>query len=175
MEINDYILAQNNFNLYKKIEEMLKKGRNKEIIFLCVGNPKIWFDSFGPIIGSILKHLNIEKFIYGNTLSYINAENIESYIKMIYGFHTNPFIIVFDNALSNVSEPTLKIKEGEVKCASLSKNAVYVGDYNITYCLNKNHLKDNKNYFKMIKEIKNMVRILYYAIKDENLKNAKLM
>lgn len=175
MDINNINIAQNNYNLYKSLEKMIKKAGKREIIFLCVGNPKIWFDSFGPIVGSVLKHLKIEKFIYGNTLSYINAKNIEHYVKMIYGFHTNPFIIVFDNAISNDLEPTLKIREGEIKCASFSKNPVYVGDYNITYCLNKNHLKNNNIYFSMIKDLKNLIRMIYFVLNSEKLKNAKLM
>jgi len=65
MDINNINIAQNNYNLYKSLEKMIKKAGKREIIFLCVGNPKIWFDSFGPIVGSVLKHLKIEKLFMG--------------------------------------------------------------------------------------------------------------
>ena len=153
-----------NYNLYNSLSHLSKIKKEKEIVFLCVGNPKIWFDSFGPIIGSVLKNLNIKKYIYGNTRYPIVASNLKMFVDMIYRFHVNPYIIVFDNAISNCLVPTLKIKEGPVNCAVLSDESIEVGDLSIIYCFNKENIKNCNNYYEMFKEMKKLLRFLLLVL-----------
>ena len=129
-------------------------SKNREVVFLCVGNSKIWFDSFGPMIGSLLMYLNIDKFIYGNLKKNIKGDNIEEYIDMIYRFHHNPYIVVFDSAISNREEVYLKIREGSTRCASFSSSPVDVGDLSVLLCFSKNNIKNLSNYKLLLKNVK---------------------
>ena len=69
---------------------MLEKAKENEdkrsIVFLCVGNAKVWFDCFGPYVGSLLQKLEIDYYVYGNVRSNILTNNIEEYVNMIYRF-----------------------------------------------------------------------------------------
>lgn len=162
---DNFIEVNNNFLMFNKLYNLNKVKKDKQIIFLCVGNSKIWFDSFGPIVGSVLKLMDFGFYIYGNTKTNINAKNINEYIEMIYNFHKNPYIIVFDNSLSMVEEPMLKIKEGPTIC-SVFNNSVSVGDLSVTYCLSKKHIKNHIYFNEMLKSIKKIIRMLIYILKN---------
>jgi len=153
-----------NLEIYEKLMCLKEIDKKRQIVFLCVGNFKIWFDSFGPIFGSLLKLLDFKYYIYGNIKSNITAKNINEYIDIIYKFHNNPYVIVIDNAVSNEEKPTLKIYEGETQCACLDNNGVLVGDLGIIYCLNKKNIKKPQLYYEMIKEIKTVVRWLQFIL-----------
>ena len=66
-----YILS--NINSLRNFENFIKINKNN-IVFLCVGNGDVWYDSFGPLLGDQLKnHYNIKTFIYGDMNNYINT------------------------------------------------------------------------------------------------------
>lgn len=165
MDIDVYLKVDECFRRFEMIERLKTVSKDREVIFLCVGNSKIWFDSFGPLIGSLLQMIDIEKYVYGNIKSSIVSSNLEEYIDMIYKFHVKPYIVVIDNAISNVSKPCLKIKEGSVKCACLSR-AIEVGDMSIIYSLNPNHIKDSSNYKDMLSSVKNLARMIKFVFEN---------
>ena len=163
MNKNYLTLVYDNFNKYQTLKKIKNECGKRTIIFLCVGNSKIWYDSFGPVIGSLLKMLNCGYYVYGNTQSNITAKNIKDYIEMIYKFHENPYIIVFDNAISNESNPTLKIIKGQTTCAAMSDDNIKVGNLSIIYCFNNKHLKEKNNYYEMLNEIKKVLRLIKFS------------
>lgn len=167
MKAELYLKVNESYKRLEMLEKLKKIAKNREVVFLCVGNPKIWFDSFGPLMGSLLKFLDVEKFIYGNIKAPILSFNIEEYISMIYRFHVKPYIVVIDNAISNVSKSCIKIKEGSTKCASLS-NPVSVGDMSILCCLNKNEIKDSLNYKNILFQIKDVGRMIKFVFENNN-------
>ena len=153
-----------NYKIYENVKDLKEISKKTTLIFLCVGNSKIWYDSFGPIFGSLLKLLNFNYYIYGNLKSNINANNIEDYIDMIYKFHEKPFIIVIDNAISNEEIPKIKIINGSINCAVFSKKNILVGDMGILYCLNKKHLQNLNNYNLMLKDIARMILFVFNKV-----------
>lgn len=165
MNNNLYLTVYENYLIFDKIFKLSKISKEKQLIFLCVGNSKIWFDSFGPIVGSILKLFDLGYYIYGNTKSNITSNNLNSYIEMIYRFHNNPYIVVFDNAISKTQKPMLKIKEEPIYCSVL-KNSVLVGDMSVTYCVNSEDIKHCENYEYMLISIKKIVRMIYFVLKS---------
>ena len=143
-----------NIELAKKIEQIKSLSFSREIVFLCVGNSKIWYDSFGPMIGSLFQHLGLHDFVYGNMRSNINKDNLQEYRDIIYRYHNNPYVIVVDNALSVADEFSIKIVDGETKCAAMSDNQFCVGDLSILCLTPKNKIKNSCYYFQMISQIK---------------------
>lgn len=107
--------------------------KNKEkIVFMCVGNSKVWYDSFGPIVGSLLTNTyKIKSYVYGNCEKNITRTNLLSYINFIKTKHFNKKIIVIDSAIND--SPDIKIvvfRKGGVVCAYYENN-VGIGDMGI--------------------------------------------
>lgn len=167
MDMINLLIAQNNYNIYRSCESIIENSKGREIVFLCVGNPKIWFDSFGPMMGSLLKQLNLEKFIYGNVDAPIASNNLESYIELIYKFHINPYIVVIDSSLSKSEESIVKIKDGNITCGALGNNPISVGDMYITYTINLSQAKSPSNYKQMLKSIKQVARMIYFVFSED--------
>lgn len=166
MNIENLLTLQNNYNYFINCDKLYKISQEREVVFLCVGNPKLWYDSFGPMFGCLLRYLELDKFIYGNVNAPITAKNLEHYVESIYKFHTKPYIVVIDTALSKASEMTVKMNEGSIKCAILSDNPVDVGDMYISFCINNEAIKDPNNYYKMLSYIKQVARMLVYTFKN---------
>lgn len=165
MDLNKWLIANENLKLFKLLEEA-SKIEDREVIFLCVGNSKIWYDSFGPVMGSLLMNFELEKYIYGNTRMDIKASNLQEYIDMINKFHINPFIIVFDSALSKENRG-LVLRRGATTCGALSDSKVSVGDLSITYNLTSDMIKDVSNYKGMLEEIKRVARFILFTFKEQ--------
>ena len=156
--MNKELLVFENYFHIKNFEFLSKKCKEMNVVFLCLGNPKIWYDSYGPIMGSLLKLTDLECFIYGNIKSPITAKNIKEYVKNIYSFHNNPYIVVFDTEFSNDIRSSIRFKKGPIKCACFSDESILIGDYCITYIVNSKIVKDYKNFEIMLSVIKNMFR-----------------
>jgi len=157
MEIKNYLDVYKNYENYKAVEYICQKSKEREVVFLCVGNSKIWFDSFGPMVGSLLKIIGVNNFVYGNVYSNVIPTNIAYYIENIYKFHLNPYIVVIDSCISKNIDDCLIFKEDSLTCSSLNKNSINVGDFFITYTFNKEFVNDLKNYKKMLKKVKELI------------------
>ena len=143
-----------NIKLIKNIEELKSTSTKREVVFLCVGNSKVWFDSFGPMIGSFLQYIGVNNYIYGTIRSNINKDNINQYIDSIYKFHANPYIVVVDNLISTGNKFTIKIKTEGLTCSCFNENSVYVGDLSVLCSTPANFIKSNKYYKNMLYEVK---------------------
>lgn len=162
MDLKSWLTAYENYNIFKAFDEARKTDR--EVIFLCVGNGKIWFDSFGPMMGSLLKRCQLKKFIYGNLQYSIKGSNIKEFIEMIAKFHINPFIIVFDSCLSKSCG--LTIKKGPLLCSFLSEG-VEVGDLSVSFNMTKEFINDPRNFKKLLSEVKRVARYIVYCFKEK--------
>ena len=108
-----------------------RKNKNN-IVFLCVGNSHVWYDSFGPIVGSLLQNkYNIQSFVYGNCENNITRSNLFDYIEFVKRKHFNKKIIVLDSAISDdFSLESVVFRKGEVVCAYYNNN-VGAGHYGV--------------------------------------------
>ena len=152
---------------YKKIEKLREISKSHEIVFLCVGNPKIWYDSFGPLFGNLLKYLEINKFVYGDVKAPITSQNIDYYIECIRKFHVKPYIVVIDSALSVDCSGITKINDGGLNIACLSDNSQCVGDMGISYTINKKDINKHELLIEMLKEIKKLARLIKYVFSSD--------
>lgn len=119
-----------NINVYKyytQLYKLLKKYQNKEIVFFCVGNYKIWYDSFSSELSSELKKLNLKVFIYGGQDFPILPDTLSCCMQWIENKHPNACVVVVDNLLtidaSNCGD--LIISERKTNMAGLTKNLAF--------------------------------------------------
>ncbi len=169
IETKKWLSVQENVGILRTLDEAFKEAGNREIVFLCVGNSKIWYDSFGPMFGSVMMMLDVKKYIYGNTRYNIVASNLKEYIDLIYKFHISPYIVVVDSALSFEHEG-LVVKKGKTTCAALSKNPIAVGDLSIIFSLYKSSLDNYEKREDMTSALKKIARFVLFALETKNAK-----
>ncbi len=131
---------------YKQLSDILQNYKNKEIVFFCAGNYKIWFDCFAPLVGELLRLIpNNNCFVYGGTKFPITAENITEYMDFINAKHPNACIIVIDNCITLDASESGKviINPRTTKVAGLTNNRMF-GDISI---LLKTYTKQDSYYF----------------------------
>lgn len=151
-------------NITKAINQIIN-NKNREIVFLCIGTEKVIGDSFGPVVGQMLK--TKIKNVYGDLGETVNAMNLNEKISQIYSKFNNPYIIVLDSALGNKEMINkVVIGNGGVKPGSaLEKNIDTVGDMYINAIVGKNG-NSNFNELKKFKtnDIINLSKNVYKAI-----------
>ena len=90
----------NTFKYYYQFEKLLNIYQNKELVFFCAGNYKVWYDCFASEVANVLKELKIKCFIYGGNQFSILPENLSDYIHFVQNKHPNACVIVVDNLLT---------------------------------------------------------------------------
>ena len=167
MSFDNCVYANFNFEFNKVIKRVNEK-RYSDLIFICIGTNKIVGDSFGPIIGEILKRNVKDRKIkvIGDLTNNINSKNIKN-------------IISIDSALSNSIEPgnVFIIKKGLVPGSALNKKATAIGNIAIKGIVAKDEKSLIKNYYNLknadykliLKFSKNISKIILQSIKFLNL------
>ena len=143
-------------NVYKKINELKSfenflKHNKDNVVFVCVGNFEVWYDSYGPIVGELLiNKYNIPTFVYGNIKSNIKLSNLSSFVNWVKLVHFDKKIIVIDAALSNKGNKEVVFKSGPIKCAYYSDKGETFGDYAILCPVNQVETNGNITYKSII-------------------------
>ena len=141
---------ENQIKNLKMFEEFLKSNKNN-IVFVCVGNSDVWYDSFGPIVGSLLININnFPYFVYGNMHTNIKLTNLNNYINWIKKKHFNKKIVVIDAALSKINRECIVFREGAIKCAYFNKESKPFGDFSILCPINENIKKIDNGFVNII-------------------------
>lgn len=161
--INNYMNQQK----YNELLNIIKEFPNKEIVFFCVGNYKIWYDSFAPILSSIIKQIPYNKcFVYGGLDNAITPENLFEYMDFVKEKHPSACVIVVDNCLtSDINERgSLVISKRACKVAAYVNDRLF-GDISV---LLKTYINDNAIEFLNMQNqiIKNLVLILNKLFKN---------
>ena len=86
---------------YYKIAELLYKYIDKDTTIVCIGTDKCIGDSLGPIVGSILKEMNLPIPVYGTLEDPIHALNLKEKLSEINKLHETNNIIGIDACLGN--------------------------------------------------------------------------
>jgi putative sporulation protein YyaC len=123
--MNISILDYNQKLITRQIEEIFRFANKKEIVFVCVGNYKVWFDCFSSIIATYLRqNKNNKYFVYGGSDFPIIADNLCTFMDFIARVHPSAFVIVVDNCLTlNKSQNcTLEIKNSPAVPAGFVSN-----------------------------------------------------
>jgi putative sporulation protein YyaC len=119
----------------------------KKIIFACIGTDRSTGDSYGPIVGTMLKKRGYE--VYGTLKSPMHAQNLEFVLKNI--DMKNNLVIAIDASLGEQEDiGKIKIKNKSVRPgAGVNKNLPKCGDIGIIGIVNKDFGSSNCNFLKL--------------------------
>lgn len=133
---------------------------SKPKIFLCIGTPTHTWDSFGPMVGSLLKENKI--MCIGNMDTPVDAHNVEDAERKIRDKFPDYELIAIDAAVTYKDYKANKVwvkdkglKPGE----AYSRNLKEIGDYSILYGVAYDE-KDNKDHTRPFKAALETVQII---------------
>lgn len=158
-----------NFNFqkyYLALSKLLKKYKYKEIVFFCVGNYKVWYDSFASIFTSEIKKISTRSFVYGGKDFPIVPDNLSYYMDFVRCKHPSACVIVVDNLLT--LQPTeceeVVIKNRTTNIAGLNSCLTF-GDISVLY---KTFPYQNSNIFleKQYKQVKIIISVFQKLINN---------
>ncbi|NFF66785.1 spore protease YyaC [Clostridium sporogenes] len=135
-------------NLYSSFKEALEKVEKpyNKIIFICIGTDRSTGDSYGPIVGSMLKqNKNIE--VYGTLHEPVHAMNLKNTLENIE--LNNNLIIAVDAALGSIDKvKKIFIENKPIRPGKgVGKNLGSVGDISIKGIIG---LKSDSTCFEII-------------------------
>lgn len=110
------------------------KKRVSRPVFVCIGTDKVFSDSLGPKVGSLLNNqMNKPFFVYGLCDRNITAENLIYCFDFIKKMHPNCQTVVVDAAVGTAEQiGNIQISDGGiVPGAATNKNLPTVGDVSI--------------------------------------------
>ncbi|MGP4059640.1 spore protease YyaC [Halobacillus litoralis] len=112
---------------------------SKEIIVACIGTDRSTGDSFGPLVGSMLRDQQIDSFhIYGTLEDPLHALNLKERLMTIRKHHPNPYILAIDACLGKSSSVgSVILGKGSLTPGSaLKKDLPPVGQLHISGMVN---------------------------------------
>lgn len=124
-------------------EEIKSKINNP--VFMCIGTEKVFSDSLGPRVGTLLNaQMNVPSFVYGVCSQNITAENLEYCHNFIREMHPENQIVVIDAAVGSDEQiGNVQIcRGGIVPGAATNKNLPQIGDLSIIGIVAKKGLED---------------------------------
>lgn len=136
----------NVFDAESEIElaQELKKYADNPV-FMCIGTEKVFSDSLGPRVGSLLNE-NMKKpcFVYGLRNRNITAENLQMCHKFIKKIHDGRKIVVIDAAVGSHDQiGKIQISDGGIiPGAATNKNLPMIGDVSIVGIVAEKGMRD---------------------------------
>lgn len=151
------------YNRYNQLSKLLTFYNNKEVVFFCVGNYKVWFDCFASSLAIKLKTIAIRSFIYGGKDFPITPDNLCEYMDFVNKKHPKACIIVIDNLLTFSEDECgqLVINNRSTNLAYFSKNVTFG---NISILLKTYPYKNSYDFLhkqsKIVDDIVDMFKLL---------------
>ena len=119
----------------QKMADALKsKTQNCQPVFMCIGTEKVFSDSLGPRVGTLLnENMASPWFVYGMSEQNITAENLLYCYSFIKSMHPESKIVVIDAAVGAPEQiGKIQISDGGITPgAATNKNLPLVGDVSI--------------------------------------------
>ena len=119
----------------KLMADALKcKTQSGQPVFMCIGTEKVFSDSLGPRVGTLLNEsMPTPAFVYGMKEQNITAENLLYCYSFIKSMHPESKIVVIDAAVGSPEQiGKIQISDGGITPgAATNKNLPLVGDISI--------------------------------------------
>ncbi|MCH5156599.1 MAG: spore protease YyaC [Clostridiales bacterium] len=131
------MLEFSSYNLQDKqrLADALKsKALDCQSVFMCIGTEKVFSDSLGPRVGTLLNaNMVSPAFVYGMSEQNITAENLLYCYNFIKSMHPESKIVVIDAAVGSPEQiGKIQISDGGITPgAATNKNLPSVGDISI--------------------------------------------
>lgn len=125
------------YNLQDKermVETLKEQTKNCSVVYMCIGTEKVFSDSLGPRVGTLLnENLIYPAFVYGLCSQNITAENLLYSYNFIKALHPDSKIVVIDAAVGAQDQiGKIQICDGGIlPGAATNKNLPSVGDVGI--------------------------------------------
>ena len=153
----------NDLNLNDESINVLLKIRMTSLpkVFMCIGTPKHVWDSYGPMVGSLLRE-DKDIICLGTIDNPVNSYNVEKTESLIREKYPNHLLIAIDGAATNHKDKANKIwiREGGFKPGeAYSKDLKEVGDFSILYSIDSEDL-ENKDHAPPFKAAVETVKII---------------
>lgn len=125
---------------YKQYVRILKRKIDnipkEKIVFICIGNSSVLWDSIGPKIGSYLKEKSGMKNVYGD----VNKNICSKWdLRKIYFRINNKFIIAIDTAICDdiLDEEVFISNNSIIMGGAVGRNNGIIGDLSIKIGISK--------------------------------------
>ena len=119
----------------QRMAEALKsKTKNSQSVYMCIGTEKVFSDSLGPRVGTLLnQNMNSAAFVYGLREQNITADNLLYCYNFIKALHPESKIVIIDAAVGAPEQiGKIQISDGGITPgAATNKNLPSVGDVSI--------------------------------------------
>lgn len=124
-------------------KSLTKIGFNtNDYIVVCIGTQKVYLDSVGPLVGTVLKRKLPDLIVYGILGDNCHALNIETKFNEIHKLYPNKKILAIDACCTRFEEKlgTIEMSKGAIRPgAGVGKNLPAIGDYAIkAFTIEKN-------------------------------------
>ena len=115
-------------------QALKEKTQFNQTVYMCIGTEKVFSDSLGPRVGTLLNENMISPaFVYGLSEQNITAENLLYSYNFIKALHPNSTIVVVDAAVGAGDQiGKIQLCDGGIAPgAATNKNLPVVGDIGI--------------------------------------------
>lgn len=130
-----------------------KKHNNKKRLYLCIGTPRVVWDSFGPMVGSLLKsNMHNDNYrVLGTVEEPVSAQNI---LEVLKGVNLDEYMIVsIDASVGVFNAGDILIKDGGLKPGlALDKDLGSFGDLSILGYITGINARAKDSYKEIIKK-----------------------
>ena len=116
------------------VEALKSKTQDNQAVYMCIGTEKVFSDSLGPRVGTLLnENMIFPTFVYGLSEQNITAENLLYSYSFIKALHPESKIVVIDAAVGCADQiGKIQISDGGIQPgAATNKNLPSVGDVSI--------------------------------------------
>ncbi|MGK7377432.1 spore protease YyaC [Planococcus sp. 1R117A] len=130
-------LEEESAKLTFELKKIIAQASN-DVLFLCIGSDRSTGDSYGPLVGTMLKESLIPYPVYGTLSEPVHALNLQKVLKGIKRNHKNSIVIGIDAGLGDYHQiGSIYLKEGPFKPGkALNKGLHDIGDYHLTAVVN---------------------------------------
>lgn len=118
----------------KMVSELKSKTQCNNTVYMCIGTEKVFSDSLGPRVGTLLnENMICPSFVYGLRDQNITAENLLYSYNFIKALHPDSKIVVIDAAVGTKDQiGKIQLCDGGIlPGAATNKNLPSVGDVGI--------------------------------------------
>lgn len=115
----------------------------KKRIFLCIGTPEHIWDSYGPMVGSLLHEEDI--LCFGTMNSRVDSYNVEAMEEKIRDEHKDALIIAVDSAVTKSRDKIGRIsivRDGVKPGEAFTRDLRRVGDYSILFGVDQSDINN---------------------------------
>lgn len=136
--MQEFFYSKNDKYLKKTLSDKLSQILKGNIpIIVCIGTDAVIGDSFGPIVGTLLKKRRNDLFVYGSLDKTVTAKEVKTVCNFLSQVHKASKILVIDAAVGDKCDvKKIKIDGAPIKPGlGADKDLPALGDVSLIYVI----------------------------------------